>query len=72
MSTAQLQKEIINYLNTLPKEAVKEVLDFVQFLQTKTGSGKKNIHKQLSDVSESEIAHLENEFEDYKKLYPHE
>jgi hypothetical protein len=45
MSTAQLQKEIIGYLNTLPKEAVKEVLDFVQFLQKKTGNSKNNIQK---------------------------
>ena len=50
-----------------------EVIDFIQFLREK--NKKKDtidIKKELSELSVSQTQHLEEEFIDYKKLYPSE
>ena len=35
MNTAQLEKEVLQYIKDLPKEALQEVIDFIRFLRQK-------------------------------------
>ena len=55
----------------LPDDLLKEVLDFILFLKSKSGNlpSETNI---LSSLQQSEFVHLESEFENYKRLYPNE
>lgn len=73
MSTAQLQKAIIEKSKGLSDEALEEVLDFITFLKTKgVQSENDSINSALSNLDKSELSHVEEEFYDYKKLYPSE
>jgi len=73
MTTAQLEKALIKYSKGLPKEALEEILDFIQFIrQKRLKKGDDNLTAELSILSKSQAEHLEKEFEDYKKLYPNE
>jgi len=71
MTTAEFEKEVLQYLRTLPIETWREVLDFIKFLTQKKGNGlPDNLTQELQRLSRQEAAHLEEEFRDYKKLYP--
>jgi hypothetical protein len=73
MSKAQLEEELIRYAKGLPEDALQEILDFIQFLrQKRINKPADNLTAELSSLSASQTAHLEEEFEDYKKLYPRE
>jgi hypothetical protein len=73
MNAAQLEKELLNHTRNLSKEALREVIDFVQFLRQKTARQSTDyINKQTSFLNQSQIVHLEEEFENYQKLYPRE
>ncbi|HET8865550.1 MAG TPA: hypothetical protein VFM80_07615 [Gracilimonas sp.] len=73
MTTSQLEKELIKYTKGLPKEALKEILEFAQFVrQKRIKKSADSISGELSSLSDSQTAHLEEEFNDYKKLYPSE
>lgn len=73
MNTAQLEKELLRYTKGLSKEALQEVIDFVQFLKLKKNkSASDNLTEELSLLNDSQTSHLEEEFADYKKLYPSE
>ncbi len=67
MSGTQLQKEIISQLGHLSKDAMKEVLDFVYLIKKKSRAESGN-----ASLSHKETVHLEEEFKDYKRLFPHE
>jgi hypothetical protein len=56
----------------LPAEALKEIIDFIDFLKFKLSDKaiKDNINYDLSELDKKEISHLEEEFRDYKELYP--
>jgi hypothetical protein len=73
MTTKQLEKELFKQLEKLPKEALKEVLEFVKILRKKgvTVSGD-HIKSELSLLNDTQLAHLEKEFEGYEELYPRE
>ncbi len=71
MNTSQLQKEIITQLSSLPKEAMKEVLDFIQSVKLKKNS-KSPSATHSDNLSKSETTHLESEFDNYKTQFPHE
>ncbi len=64
-------KELLHIeIDKLPEPILCEILDFVQFMKKKLPSD--NIGKELSILDASEKAHLEEEFMNYKELYPHE
>lgn len=74
MTTAQLEKKILQYTKELPKETLQEVIDFILFLKKKRTSQLTNddINVELSNLNYSQTEHLESEFKDYKTLYPRE
>jgi hypothetical protein len=53
----------------LPDDLLKEVLDFILFLKSKSHDSSTDA---LSSLQQSELIHLEQEFENYKTLYPNE
>ena len=73
MNTKQLENELLQYTKGMSKEALREVIDFVQFLrQKRLKAPTSNLSQDLSIMSSEQTAHLEKEFEDYKTLYPSE
>ena len=73
MNTTQLENELLRYTKGLSKEALREVIDFVQFLrQKRLKSSSNSLTQDLSIMSAEQTSHLEEEFKDYKKLYPSE
>ncbi len=55
----------------LSDDLLKEVLDFILFLKSKN---QKSLDKteELSSLQQNELTHLEDEFKNYKNLYPNE
>ena len=73
MNTTQLENELLRYTKGLSKEALREVIDFVQFLrQKRLKSSSNSLSQDFSIMSSEQTFHLEEEFKDYKKLYPSE
>ncbi len=73
MNTTQLENELLKYTKGLSKEALREVIDFVQFLrQKRRHKTSDSLTENLSVMSSEQTSHLEEEFEDYKKRYPSE
>lgn len=73
MNITQLEKELLRYTKGLSKEELREVIDFVQFLrQKRLKSSSNSLSQDLSTMSSEQTLHLEEEFKDYKKLYPSE
>jgi hypothetical protein len=71
MNTTQLENELLKCTRGLSKEALREVIDFVQFLrQKRRHKTSDSLTENLSVMSSDQTSHLEEEFEDYKKLYP--
>jgi len=73
--TAEL---LLREIQGLPTEALTEVILFIRFLRSKFSGQKKkkytvdNVSAELRTLSSNEIQHLEEEFVNYKKLYPRE
>lgn len=73
MTSKQLEEELLKNTKGLPKEALQEIIDFVQFIrQKKLEESPDDINAALSSLSASQTGHLEQEFQDYKDLYPSE
>jgi len=70
MTTRQLEKAVLEYSKGLPKEALKEILDFIQFIRQKKSPD--NVTSELTRLDSSQAIHLEEEFKDYRQLYPSE
>jgi hypothetical protein len=74
----QIEKLILKETKGLPAYALNEVLDFIQFIKEKKlkkdGDDifKSNLDFELSQLDKNELSHLEEEFKDYKELYPRE
>lgn len=66
-----LQSKLISSISNLPEKAVKEVLDFAEFLQQKYSMTSDAVFK-LNEMSSQEEKHLEEEFQDYRQKFPHE
>ena len=62
---------ILEETKHLPDDLLKEVLDFILFLKTKNRQLASET-QELSSLQQSELSHLESEFENYKTLYPNE
>ena len=73
MNASQIENQIIQNAKGLPADLLQEILDFIQFLKfKKAGVIIDSVQSNLSELDSSETAHLEEEFNDYKKVYPHE
>jgi hypothetical protein len=73
MNTTQIENQILQNSKGLPADILQEILDFIQFLKfKKAGVLTDSIQTGLSELDSSEITHLEEEFVDYKIVYPHE
>ena len=70
MTKALLEKQIVEEAKKLPAETLQEVLDFIKTKKQKTFE--KNIEVELSDLDDMSLVHLEEEFLNYKELYPRE
>ncbi|NOX47170.1 MAG: hypothetical protein GXO89_09360 [Chlorobi bacterium] len=71
MTTLQFEKKIIDYTRDLPIEALQEILDFISFIRSKNQKANADtLNSELSFLNESQNEHLEEEFADYKTLYP--
>jgi len=78
MSKVLLEKMIIEETKGLSFETLNEILDFIQFIKVKKiknrveDSVQKDINIELSELNTVLLMHLEEEFSNYKELYPHE
>jgi len=73
MNAAQIEKLIIQNSKGLPADILQEILDFIQFLKfKKSGIATDSMQNALSDFNIAEATHLEEEFIDYKAIYPRE
>ena len=73
-----MEKYILKETKGLPPDAINEILDFIQFIKKKKVKKKRenivkdNLNYELSILDKRELSHLEEEFKDYKELYPRE
>ncbi len=75
MSKAELQKKILQETKNLPSDSLFKVLKFIELLkEQKSGKTlpKNNLEKALQQLNQESAAHLEEEFMNYKDLFPHE
>lgn len=78
MSKAELEKLILEETRGLSTDILIEVLDFIQFIKAKKykKTGRKSFEnklvKELTELNNISLAHLEEEFSNYKELYPRE
>ncbi len=78
MSKAELEKLIVEETKELSTDILVEVLDFIQFIKAKKNkrirsrSFEKKLVKELTGLNNISLAHLEEEFANYKELYPRE
>ncbi len=72
MNTSQIENQIIQSSKGLPADLLQEILDFIQFLKFKKGVKADSLQNGLSELNSSETSHLEEEFRDYKTVYPRE
>jgi hypothetical protein len=72
-----IEKLILKETKGLPHFALNEVLDFILFIKERKLKKdddlfKTNLESELSLLDHKEMIHLEEEFIDYKELYPRE
>lgn len=78
MSKAEIEKTIMKETKSLSVDSLIEVLDFIQFLKTKKHKRsrekffEKKLSEELTDLDKISLVHLEEEFANYKELYPRE
>lgn len=73
MNKIEIEEQIIQGTRKLSGGALREVLDFVQFMrlkEEKQESFQMNLNNELRNLSNSTLSHLEEEFSDYKERYP--
>jgi hypothetical protein len=74
MKAADLQNVILKETKTLSSAKLNEVLDFIIFIKERNRISRKSIPSryQLHSLSLHEQDHVEEEFSDYKAIYPRE
>ncbi|HEY8782380.1 MAG TPA: hypothetical protein VIM16_12220 [Mucilaginibacter sp.] len=70
MPNNNIPEIILEETKHLSDDLLKEVLDFILFLKNKSHSSTDT--QALSALQQSELSHLESEFDNYKLLYPNE
>jgi len=79
-STHSYQQTILQGIQSLPPEALSEIADFVLFIRQKWGRPQDFqddlysalLNTELHALSQTEEAHLAQEFADYEQCYPYE
>ncbi|AYQ33867.1 DUF2281 domain-containing protein [Runella sp. SP2] len=72
MGAIELRKAIQEKTALLPEHLLREVFDFVEFLNQKQEQYMIDVHNNLLVAGQSEMTHVEEEFLNYKELYPNE
>lgn len=80
MTTQMYQQLIIEGIKGLPTEMLTEIADFVYFVRKRVSQPRvfeqdqrdALLNVELKQLSREEASHLEEEFTDYERLYPHE
>lgn len=73
MNETNYEQIIVAGIRRLPVEKLREVADFVYFLRQREENAvefERLIETDLAELEQSELKHLEEEFEDYEQLYP--
>lgn len=70
MSTEDLEQKITNSTKGLPEHLLQEILDFIEFVILKRTEKEQSINRVLTSLDAEELVHLEEEFHDYKEVYP--
>ena len=73
-----LHKTIINSLHGLPDSSLREIAEYIFFIRQKALSPiqfqqqfeEMLLVEEMESLEVNEISHLEEEFKDYKNLYP--
>ncbi|MBF0228746.1 MAG: hypothetical protein HQK63_04030 [Desulfamplus sp.] len=76
----ELEQTILKETNGLSWNSLQTVLDFIRFLKSRDQNSitckndltDQTIEKELSVLETTSLIHLEEEFADYKKIYPKE
>ena len=79
MTNVDIEQMIVKETQGLSVYALQEVLDFIQFLKARTHRegttqlpNDQSIHNDLRALDTNSLSHLEEEFANYKELYPYE
>jgi hypothetical protein len=80
MTTQTYQKLINEGIKGLPPDTLAEIVNFIYFLRNRMLHPKEFeeelqstlLNTELHQLSYEEEVHLEKEFENYDKLYPHQ
>ena len=77
-TSLQVKDFIWQNIKDLPQENVNEILNFIIYIRKKIYNPElfnidySDINQELTHKSKHETKHLEEEFLNYKTLYPHE
>ena len=64
------EEVLLEKFKILPTNRKQELLDFAEFLTQKENENSVLIEQDLATFEQSELQHLELEFENYEQLYP--
>jgi Protein of unknown function (DUF2281) len=64
------EEVLLETFKILPAGRQQELLDFAEFLTQKENENNALIENDLATFGQSELQHLEIEFENYEQLYP--
>jgi Protein of unknown function (DUF2281) len=64
------EEVLLEKFKILPTNRKQELLDFAEFLTQKENEYNSLIENDLTTLEQSELQHLEMEFENYEQLYP--
>ncbi|WP_373514922.1 DUF2281 domain-containing protein [Persicitalea sp.] len=70
MEKLELKNELNRMVERMPASLVQEILDFAEFLLTKKSLRAMESNIGMRSSSNEQTAHLEEEFLNYKTLYP--
>ena len=78
METTSYEKIIVSGIKGLPAETLREIADFVYFVRRRAVDPKSFederfralVEEDLSNLSETELEHLEEEFAGYESAHP--
>ena len=71
MRRPDYEQLIVESLKGLPRRALAEIADFVEFLKQRPRQ-RGPLGTTLAELSRDQEEHLEEEFRDYDRLYPRE
>lgn len=71
MTPQTYQQLILDGIDGLPPDLLAEITDFVYFVRKRTLE-QQNFEAELRQLSQSQVIHLEKEFDAYEQRYPRE